>query len=224
MRTLLTSLVEGLLVAIIGLVVALAGNALMGKDSIDLSHDYFQGRKVQVPGEDGNGGGSGDPPPVDPVLPEGERYVESKWFPDLQPEQLEEIPGVAGCSYVPFKHTRSFQNELTSAQARAVYDDEGRESGAILFVDARDEAKYRSGHIPGAILLDQYRFSHYWSSVEGQVLGAFVVVVYCDGGDCEDSINLAQTLKQDMGLLDDRVFIYRGGMKDWEQQGREVER
>ena len=103
--------------------------------------------------------------------------------------------------------------EITSAQARALFD-----SGAI-FIDARRSAAYRDGHVRGS------RSISVWESDADEKVKAFYdeghdpaapIVVYCTGGDCEDSHELAQKL---WGVTFDNVCVYRDGFPDWEKRG-----
>jgi len=108
--------------------------------------------------------------------------------------------------------------EITSAQAKALFD-----SGAI-FIDARRSAAYREGHVRGS------RSISVWESDADEKVKAFYdeghdaaapIVVYCTGGDCEDSHELAQKL---WGVTFDNVCVYRDGFPDWERRGWPVSR
>ena len=108
--------------------------------------------------------------------------------------------------------------EITSEQARTLFD-----RGAI-FIDARRSAAYRGGHVRGA------RSISVWESDADEKVKAFYdeghdaaapIVVYCSGGDCEDSHELAQKL---WGVTFDNVCVYRDGYPDWEKRGWPVSR
>ena len=103
--------------------------------------------------------------------------------------------------------------EISPEQAKALYD-----RGA-LFIDARRTAAYREGHVRGA------RSIAVWESDADDKVKALVesgrdtsapIVVYCSGGDCEDSHQLAQKL---WGVTFDAVYVYRDGFPDWEKRG-----
>jgi len=93
-----------------------------------------------------------------------------------------------------------------------------RESGAIFF-DARRSAEYRSGHIAGARSLSVWE-----AGVEEGIQKFFGeghapgedIVVYCNGGECEDSHTLAQKLFL-AGF--DHVSVYKDGFPDWKKRG-----
>jgi rhodanese-related sulfurtransferase len=93
-----------------------------------------------------------------------------------------------------------------------------RESGAIFF-DARRSAEYRSGHIAGARSLSVWEagldegIQKFFG--EGHAPGEDIVV-YCNGGECEDSHTLAQKLFL-AGF--DHVSVYKDGFPDWKKRG-----
>lgn len=92
----------------------------------------------------------------------------------------------------------------------------------ILFVDARDDAHYQAGHIPGAYQFDHYHPENYLPAVLPACQTAQKIVVYCAGGECEDSEFAALTLHQ-AGVPLDRLFVYAGGFTEWAAAGRPVE-
>ena len=86
------------------------------------------------------------------------------------------------------------------------------------FLDARRTNVYQQGHIAGA-----RPFSVWESDVDDKVQAFFQegrdqsqpVVVYCSGGDCEDSHTLAQKLYF-VGF--DNVLVYKDGFPDWQKR------
>lgn len=102
------------------------------------------------------------------------------------------------------------------------YHDPRYQEGLFVFVDARNDEHYRSGHIPGAYLFDRYRAGEYLAAVLPVCLTAEKVVVYCTGGDCEDSEFAAITLR-DAGVSPQNLYVYSGGMADWTAAGLPVE-
>ncbi len=103
-------------------------------------------------------------------------------------------------------------------------DGRGGEGGYFL-VDARSETAWREGHIPGAILCDHYHQKRYLTPELLEALRqAAQVIVYCNGGDCPDSVSLAFDLVFEYGVPGEVVAIYEGGMAEWRAQGRREER
>jgi rhodanese-related sulfurtransferase len=89
-------------------------------------------------------------------------------------------------------------------------------SGAalVVFVDARSEAPYASGHIPGALPFDHYHPEQSLPAVLPVCLTAQKVVVYCAAGACEDSEFAAMTLR-DAGVPAEKIFVFAGGITEW---------
>jgi rhodanese-related sulfurtransferase len=91
-----------------------------------------------------------------------------------------------------------------------------------LFLDARRSSVYAEGHIPGA-----RSFPVWESDIDARVKALFEegldqsapVVIYCSGGNCEDSHMLAQKLYM-VGF--DNVLIYRDGFPDWQKRRHPV--
>jgi rhodanese-related sulfurtransferase len=95
----------------------------------------------------------------------------------------------------------------------------------VLFLDARRTSVYEQGHIPGA-----RTYSVWESDIEEKVNKLFAerndqaaqnlpIVIYCSGGDCEDSHMLAQKL---WGIQFNNVYVYKDGFPDWQQHGAPV--
>jgi len=88
-----------------------------------------------------------------------------------------------------------------------------------LVLDARRTNDYVAGHIAGA-----RPFPVWESDIDARVTalvgegrdGAIPVVLYCSGGDCEDSHMLAQKL---YGAGFNNLLVYRDGWPDWVRRG-----
>ncbi len=107
-------------------------------------------------------------------------------------------------------------------QAAALFRDPRYQAELVVFIDARDEAQYREGHVPGAYQFDHYRPEKQLATVLHVCQLAEQIVVYCTGGDCEDSEFAALALIG-VGIPKERFFIYVGGMSEWAAQGLPVE-
>ena len=81
-------------------------------------------------------------------------------------------------------------------------------------VDARDSAHYEAGHIPGAWQFDHYRPESSLPKVLPPCLSALKIVVYCGGGQCEDS-EFAAIMLRDAGVRRESLFVYAGGIAEW---------
>lgn len=88
-----------------------------------------------------------------------------------------------------------------------------------LVLDARRTKDYEQGHIARA-----RSFPVWESDIDSRVTalvgegrdGALPVVLYCSGGDCEDSHMLAQKL---FGAGFNNLLVYRDGWPDWVRRG-----
>jgi rhodanese-related sulfurtransferase len=95
-------------------------------------------------------------------------------------------------------------------------------SAKALFIDARRTEVYRQGHIAGA------RSIAIWERDVDVKIGELqkegippeqVIVVYCSGGDCKDSINLAEKLAL-AGYYN--LYADKDGFPDWVRRGLPV--
>ncbi len=84
---------------------------------------------------------------------------------------------------------------------------------SLLWVDARPDEQYASEHIPGAILLDEDR----WSELLPQFLTTWSpekkTVVYCSSQSCAASHEVARRLREEAGLKN--IFVLHGGWETW---------
>ncbi len=85
------------------------------------------------------------------------------------------------------------------------------ESGTSLFIDARHEFDYKLGHIKGAMNIPLKEFD-----TRKDTLNTYPkdnsIVVYCDGVECNSSIEFAAKLFAD-GFTNVKIFF--GGWKEW---------
>ena len=94
--------------------------------------------------------------------------------------------------------------------------------GDVSFLDARRTSVYRDGHVAGA-----RPFSVWEADVDEKVKGFYgeghdpgaPIVVYCSGGDCEDSHMLGQKL---FFAGFNNVLVYKDGYPDWVRRGLAV--
>ncbi len=96
-----------------------------------------------------------------------------------------------------------------------IVNDPGR-AGLDVILDARNEAMFARGHIPGAILCDPYNIDRYIDMASSMALGAQRVIVYCHGGNCEDSYLLCQELIV-YGVPRENLYVFKGGWEAWQK-------
>ena len=107
-------------------------------------------------------------------------------------------------------------------RAVQLFHDSHLKPGVIAFIDARDEEHYQAGHIPGAYEFDPYHPEKYFPAVLPVCQAAEQIVVYCNGGDCDDS-KTAALLLRDVGIANQKLFIYGGGITEWTNNHQPVE-
>jgi len=88
------------------------------------------------------------------------------------------------------------------------------ESGQALFIDARHEFDYRLGHIAGAYSLPLADFDQHIDTLN-RFSRDRTIVTYCDGAQCNSSIELAAML-QSRGFSN--VYIFFGGWDEWKSK------
>jgi rhodanese-related sulfurtransferase len=110
----------------------------------------------------------------------------------------------------------------SGGQVIAWLADPRHQTQQIIFVDARNEEEFLQGHLPGAWLFDPYQPEKYFPAVLPSCQAAEQIIVYCHGGDCDDSLSAANLLK-DAGIPAAKLWIYGGGMSEWETNGQPLE-
>ena len=189
-------LLEALAVLAVGIAVALIANQISPRGLV-LTRNYFpQGPKNHVPVATGVGspGGTANTNPA-----------------AISPAQL-----------LAARLREQGLQLMDGRQAVQQFHDPRFQQGNIVFVDARDETRYQEGHVPGAYEFDPYRPEKYFATVFPACQAAEQVVVYCEGGDCDDSESAAITLR-DVGISTNKLFVYGGGITEWATNGLPIE-
>ncbi len=87
-------------------------------------------------------------------------------------------------------------------------------SREIVWIDARDRIKYNEEHLPGAILLNSDEWGELMFEQQDALQSILnqTVIVYCDGEKCERSSEVAERLRELLGV--DPVYVLDG---DWRE-------
>jgi rhodanese-related sulfurtransferase len=189
-------ILETLLVAVLAVVAALVANFISPR-GLSITRDYFPKK------------GSVGADPAVATLAGGVQKMETA---------SHATPATAGMS----GPAGTGIGIVTTEQALEFFRDPLYEQELIVFVDARDSRHYEAGHIPGAYQLDRYYPENHLPTVLPACLNATRVVVYCAGGECEDSHFAAQLL-QDAGIPAGQLFVYAGGISEWDARRLPVE-
>jgi rhodanese-related sulfurtransferase len=97
--------------------------------------------------------------------------------------------------------------EITLEEARALHD-----KGKAVFLDARDPASFREGHITGALNINSDTVSANLDFLQSLSKSGKIIVTYCDGIECPLGSELARNLRQ-QGLRD--VKVLAKGLSFW---------
>jgi rhodanese-related sulfurtransferase len=117
---------------------------------------------------------------------------------------------------LPFIPTSGAPIKMEIATVKRFFDARG-----ALFLDARDPAEYEAGHIPGALRLTNVEAQGEPDRLKNLPVQGRPIIAYCEGGECEASMELARTLIE-AGYP--KVLVYLGGYPEWSAAGYPVER
>jgi len=92
-------------------------------------------------------------------------------------------------------------------------------SGGVYILDARPDLHYGNGHIQGARLMPPGEYDDRIYDVSAELPAELPIVVYCEGGDCTSSLEVARRLIEDGWS---NVHLYEGGFPEWEAAGHAV--
>ncbi|MDP6849492.1 MAG: rhodanese-like domain-containing protein [Planctomycetota bacterium] len=132
--------------------------------------------------------------------------------------------GSAGTSQVGEFPEHEFQTvSLADTKDWWAYRDDS--PGGIYIVDARRSTTFSSGHLPGAWNLDHYADASTWpEGILNRLREASMVVVYCNGGECEDSLLLAHDLVYRHQVPLEIIGIFEAGFEAWEKAEFPIEK
>lgn len=181
-------LLETLLVAVTGIAFALLANRLSPR-SLGLANNYF---------------------PASP--PSSHAAATGMKSPGNNP-QTNAAPIIPAEPSVAVRLKENGLQLVEGAQAEKLFHDPSYQQ-LIVFIDARDDQNYQEGHIPGAWQFDHYHPEKYLAAALSVCEPAEQVVVYCHGGDCDDSEFAAIALR-DAGIANQKLFVYAGGITEW---------
>ncbi len=121
-----------------------------------------------------------------------------------------------------FAKTQSFQTAAPSnieiislAMAKELF-----ESNNALFIDARHEFDFQAGHIRGAVNVALKNFDAHFARLN-KISKDKLLIVYCDGSECNSSIELAVKLMES-GFTNVKVFF--GGWQEWNSAKLPIEK
>ncbi len=112
---------------------------------------------------------------------------------------------------------------ITLAEAEDLFAQKIQTGEGAVFVDSRSRQDFAAAHIPGALSVPVAELKRSGKEASGEVLSealAFpadqVLIVYCEGGDCQTSVTLAKLIHE-KGFTDIRILS--GGWEEWTAAG-----
>lgn len=90
------------------------------------------------------------------------------------------------------------------------------QTGAALFLDAREPADFATGHIGNSLNLPAQSFAQHFGDLAPLLTPESPLVLYCDGTECELSQRLRESLRQ-LGYTNTHLLF--NGMTAWRQAG-----
>jgi rhodanese-related sulfurtransferase len=105
--------------------------------------------------------------------------------------------------------------EMDIQSAMAAY-----KSQKALFVDARSQDEFKSGHIRGAANLPEQEFQNWIEKILHEIDPGTEIIVYCSGIECSQAKDLAENLFQ-TGFI--HVSYFSGGFSQWREYNLPVE-
>ena len=112
----------------------------------------------------------------------------------------------------PSVSSRTDPRAIDIFKAREIFNE-----GNAIFIDARTQADYERGHIPGALNIYAMDFKSQAEEILKDIPYETMFIVYCDGEGCE----LSQSLAKDMELSGyQNIRILYAGWKSWKNENK----
>lgn len=207
MRIVKNTVIQILALIGIAFVAGLSVNAARSKDHIKIDYTYVR---------TGTHNSQAGPSTQQTTGPSGSQPTE-------EPHENERPDGPAANSNVNATADPPSEPEFLNgyrvvhvAEVRQLLADPRFLTHEILLIDARDDHAYQAGHIAGAVQFDHYRPDQYRPRLEEMLAYApHQIIVYCNGGDCEDSLEVCVLLETDFYQQRGSLLLFKGGWEAW---------
>ncbi len=211
MTAIRSTIFEVLVVVAIGCGVAFAGNSLRSKGQLRWSKNYFDrgSGQTRIPANNATKSATSSPDDSTALTKDSESGGTAH-----APEQAD--------STTATDHPDHDYQEILFDDVLALLNHEDTDMGLNIFVDARKLEQFEEGHIPGAIQANHYEIENFAAVLLERAGPADKVVVYCNGGDCEDSIFMCTDLFE-LGVPKESIYLYVGGWEEWASKGARSE-
>ncbi len=109
----------------------------------------------------------------------------------------------------------AYYSEIDSEGLKAMV-----EGNVAVLLDARTRENYLESHIPGAMSFPIGEFSRDYDKISPFLEADKVIIIYCIGVHCIDSVLLAKELYQKGHR---QIYVYREGIEEWQELGFPIE-
>jgi rhodanese-related sulfurtransferase len=124
--------------------------------------------------------------------------------------QASPTPAAGDKPFVPTPKEALPPGQVTLGEAKQAYD-----AGA-MFIDSRSLEHFKAGHIENAIRIEAAMFKSGDPPELGLVPRSAIVVIYCSGGQCDESENVAKLLTNSGYQT---VYVLHDGFPGWKALG-----
>ncbi|MEI7731890.1 MAG: rhodanese-like domain-containing protein [Verrucomicrobiota bacterium] len=111
----------------------------------------------------------------------------------------------------PPRQTTKAEAFISLTQARELW-----QLGGAFFLDARAPEDYAAGHIGNALNLPALSFARHFGEIAPMLTPESLLVLYCEGKECDLSHRLAATMRQ-QGYTN--IHLLSNGWAAWRQAG-----
>lgn len=135
--------------------------------------------------------------------------------PPTPAPKLAHLQPSASGAFTPTPKDQLPAGQITLAEAKMLFD-----SPQVSFVDARTRENYALGHIRGAVRLQLEDFQKGVPPKLGLIPRENKIVVYCSGGNCDESERVAEQLE---GSGYRNIYIIHDGFPGWKAMNFPIE-
>ncbi len=94
------------------------------------------------------------------------------------------------------------------------------QEGKAVFLDAREAALYKMGHLPGALHMPKEMVDQNLVRLKEKERGNKILITYCDGQGCKKAEELLRTL-QGRGIT--ALGLFADGWQGWMEKGLPID-
>ena len=95
------------------------------------------------------------------------------------------------------------------------------DNGQATIIDARNQDQYNELHIKGSINIPYDYYENFFDILD-MLPKENIYIVYCNGGDCSLSLDLAYVMYDEFDF--ETVFVYEKGLPEWKEKKYPLEK